>query len=199
MLTQRSDSVSEADYLRLEETSDIRHEYVAGVIYAMTGATLRHNIIAGNIYSLVRAHLKGSPCRAFMSDAKLRVAKQNAYYYPDVMVTCEPRLNRLTATDTVVEQPLLVVEVLSPTTEGIDRREKRFAYRTLTSLREYVLVNADQVQVEIHRRLSEVDWEITLLSAGDPVELKSIELATSLGQIYEESGVDMGLPSTSHA
>ena len=82
---------SEADYLALEAQSPLRHEYVAGQIYAMTGASLRHNVITLNIAATLRAHLRGSPCRTFVNDAKLRIAKRQSYYYPDVMVTCDAR------------------------------------------------------------------------------------------------------------
>jgi Uma2 family endonuclease len=194
MLTKPYTHVSEEEYLRLEADALIRHEYVDGVMYAMTGGTLRHNIITGNVFSLLRAHLRGTPCRVFVNDAKVRIAKQNVYYYPDVMVSCESKLQSLGLMESVVEGPVLVVEVISPSTEGIDRREKLLAYRTLMSLREYVLVAPDQPLIEIHRRVSEVNWDIVTLSPGDPVELKSVDLATTFLQIYEETGVTLEAP-----
>ena len=182
--------VSEEEYLALEAQSPVKHEYVAGGIYAMTGASLRHNLIAGNIYSLLRAHLRGSPCRTFMSDAKLRVAKLNSYYYPDVMVTCDPRHQNVGAADTVIETPRLIVEILSTSTEATDRREKLLAYRSLPSLLEYVLVSQNEAVIEIHRRQGDIGWQIITLSPGDPVELSSVEIVTDFAVVYEESGVE---------
>ena len=181
--------VSEEDYLALEAQSPVKHEYIAGGIYAMTGASLRHNVIAGNIYSLLRAHLRGSPCRTFMSDAKLRVAKQHSYYYPDVMVTCDPRHQTITPNDTVIETPRLVVEILSTNTEATDRREKLRAYRTLPSLKEYLLVSQEQAQVEIYRRRGDIGWDIITYEPGDTVEIASLEIKLGMAEIYFESGI----------
>jgi Uma2 family endonuclease len=181
--------VTESDYLRLEAQSPFKSEYVAGQIYAMTGASLRHNVITLNVASLLRNHLRGSPCRAFTSDAKLRVAKFNSYYYPDVMVTCDARHQSVGVADALVESPRLIVEVLSASTEATDRREKQQAYRSLPTLLEYVLVSQDVAQIEIHRRQGDIGWQIITLSPGDPVELGSVELQTDFAAIYEESGV----------
>lgn len=181
--------IIEAEYLALEAQSPLKHEYVAGGIYAMTGASLRHNVIALNIAALLRAHLRGSPCRTFMSDAKLRVSKLSSYYYPDVMVTCDPRHQNITPGDTVIETPRLVVEILSNCTEATDRREKLLAYRSLPSMLEYVLVSQEVARIEIHRRQGDIGWQIITLSPGDPVELNSVELVTDFAAIYEESGL----------
>ena len=115
--------LDESEYLTLEARSPVRHEYVAGEIFAMTGASIRHNIIAGNLYTALRTHLRGSPCRALMEGVKLYLKKERSYFYPDVMVTCESRLLELDAQMQIVDSPTLIVEVLSPSTEGIDRRE----------------------------------------------------------------------------
>lgn len=189
MIVASDTQISEAEYLALEAQSPLKHEYVAGGIYAMTGASLRHNVIALNIAALLRAHLRGSPCRTFMSDAKLRVNKLNSYYYPDVMVTCDPRHQNITPGDTVIEAPRLVVEILSNSTEATDRREKLLAYRSLPSMLEYVLVSQEVASVEIHRRQGDIGWQIITLSPGDPVELNSVELVSDFAAIYEESGL----------
>lgn len=184
--------VSEEDYLALEVRSPVRHEYVCGDVYAMTGASLRHNVITLNIAALLRAHLRGTPCRTFVADAKLRIAKAGAYYYPDVMVTCDPRHLTVGSEDLVVEAPRLVVEVLSTSTEAVDRREKLTAYRGIPSLQEYVLVAQDEARIEIHRRHGDIGWEIVTLTPGDPVELKSLEFASDFPAIYEETGLVPG-------
>ena len=183
--------ISEQDYLLLEASSAFKSEFVGGHIYAMTGASLRHNVIAGNIFSVLRAHVRDSPCRTFMSDAKLRVAKFNSYYYPDVMVTCDPRYQSVSSGDSMIETPRLIVEILSASTEATDRREKLQAYRSLPSLLEYVLVSQESAAIEIHRRQGDIGWQIITLSPGDPVELSSVELTTDFAAFYDESGVDL--------
>jgi Uma2 family endonuclease len=131
-----------------------------------------------------------------MEGVKLRLRKERSYFHPDVMVTCESRLLELDAEQQAVEEPILVAEVLSPATEGIDRREKLRAYRTQPSLREYVLVSQDSCRVEIHRRRSEVGWTIITYEAGDTVELASVALALPIAEIYFESGVASSVGDT---
>lgn len=189
MLNKPLEYVSPEDYLRLEAQSPLRHEYVAGGIYAMAGASIRHNVIALNLAAALRAHLKTAPCRVFMEGVKLHVARDNAYYYPDVMVSCDPRLQHLAANDMVIDQPVVLIEVLSESTAGIDRREKFTAYRKLASLKEYVLVNQDIRQVEVYRRVGDVGWEHSVLDADDTCELKSLEFRLALAEIYDDSGI----------
>lgn len=181
--------LSEAEYLAHEVRSPVRNEYVAGHIYAMTGASLRHNVISLNLASMLRNHLRGSPCRAFMADAKLRVAKTHSIYYPDVLVTCDPKHLSVSTSDHIIDTPRLVIEVLSESTASTDRREKLQAYRSLPSLIEYVLVSQDEAKIEIHRRSGDIGWQIATLTPGDSVELKSVELTTDFATIYEESGL----------
>ncbi len=119
-------------YLEGEETSEIRHEYIGGQVYAMSGGSEAHNLICGNLYSAMRHHLRGSPCKVFMADMKLRlnIAEDDIFYYPDLLVTCDPSDNeRYFKT-----QPSVLVEVLSPSTERLDRREKFLSYIALPSL-----------------------------------------------------------------
>ena len=182
--------LDESEYLTLEARSPVRHEYVAGEIFAMTGASVRHNIIAGNLYTALRTHLRGSPCRALMEGVKLYLKKERSYFYPDVMVTCESRLLELDAQMQIVDSPTLIIEVLSPSTEGIDRREKLRAYRTLPSLKEYALVSQDACRVELHRRRGDIGWDIITFEPGDMVELASVELALPIAEVYFESGVE---------
>ena len=190
MHVQTYKPLDEGEYLALEARSPVRHEYIAGEIFAMTGASIRHNIIALNIATALRTHLRGTPCRALMEGVKLYLKKERSYFYPDVMVTCEPRLLELDAQVQVVDSPVLIVEVLSPSTEGIDRREKLRAYRTLPSLEEYLLVSQEQAQVEIYRRRGDIGWDIITFEPGDMIELASVELALPIADVYFESGVE---------
>ena len=191
MVTLQHADVSEDVDLRLEAVSPVKSEFLAGIVYAMPDASLRHNVITSNIALLLRAHLRGSLCRVFMAEVKLRVAKFNSYYYPDVMVTCDPRYQAVSSGDTLIETPRLIVEVLSASTEATDRREKLQAYRSLPSLQEYVLVSQETATVEIHRRQGVFGWQIITLSPGDPVELSSVELVTDFATLYDESGVTL--------
>ena len=190
MHVQTYKPLDEGEYLALEARSPVRHEYIAGEIFAMTGASIRHNIIALNIATALRTHLRGTPCRALMEGVKLYLKKERSYFYPDVMVTCEPRLLELDAQVQVVDSPVLIVEVLSPSTEGIDRREKLRAYRTLPSLKEYAMVSQDECRVELHRRRGDIGWDIITFEPGDMIELASVELALPIAEVYFESGVE---------
>lgn len=189
MLNRQLKAIAPDEYLRFEAGSDIRHEYVAGAVYAMTGASIRHNLIALALASALRQHLKTSPCRVFMEGVKLHVARDNAYYYPDVMVSCDPRLEQLSANDMVVDKPVVLIEVLSESTAGIDRREKMLAYRKLASLKDYVLVEQETRSIEVFRRIGDVGWEHITLDAADTLELPSLEFRLPLEEIYADVGI----------
>lgn len=173
---------SVAEYLDGEPLSDIRHEYVDGEIYAMAGAGEAHNLIAGNVFSKLRNLVRGGPCRVFISDMKLHVATWNAFYYPDVMVICDPG----DAQSLYKQNPSLVVEVLSPSTESIDRREKMLAYRTLPSLREYLLIAQDRRHVELYRRAADDSWMLTTLAEAGTVPLDCVQASLTLDEVYED-------------
>jgi Uma2 family endonuclease len=185
MLTHEYTPVSEEEYLRLEAQSPIKHEYVNGEMFAMTGATLRHNVIAGNVFVALRSHLRDTPCRAFINDVRVRVEKTHSYYYPDLLVACARGAQTIDLDVVTVEDPVLVIEVLSPSTEATDRREKLLAYRTLASLSEYVLISQDEARVEIHRRRGDIGWEKIEYSGPETVELASVGLQIGMREIYE--------------
>lgn len=177
-------SISIPEYLGGEPQSDIRHEYVAGKVYAMAGAGEKHNIIALNIASMLRSVARSTPCRVFISDMRVRVEQNDAFYYPDVMATCDPE-----DTESLYKRsPCLIVEVLSPSTEAIDRREKFFAYRNLPSLRHYLLVSQDQRRVEWHSRNESGGWLFSLLEHTGMIEIScaGLQAIFSLDDIYED-------------
>ena len=185
MLIHEYGPISEEDYLHLEARSPVRNEYVSGEVFAMTGGSLRHNVIAGNLFAALRAHLRNTPCRAFINDVRVRVAKANAYYYPDLLVSCGRDTQAMDLALGEVDNAVLIVEVLSPGTEAIDRREKLLAYRTLPSLTEYALIGQDQASVEIHRRRGDIGWEKIEYSGDETVDLASVKLAIGMRDIYE--------------
>jgi Uma2 family endonuclease len=175
------------EYLKAEESSNIRHEYVDGEIFAMAGASEEHNLIAGNIYALFRPHLRGTPCRAFVSDMKLKVNVQNAdiFYYPDLLVTCEQSdKERYFKT-----RPTLIVEVLSNSTKTTDKREKRMNYQSIESLKEYVLVSQDEIKVEVYRKDTQGSWLLEILGKDDKIRLDSIDLTLTMTDIYEDVNI----------
>lgn len=177
----RVPSLSVADYLEGERHSEIRHEYVAGRVFAMVGSTLGHNRVAMNMTFLLRNHLRGTPCSAYMSDVKVRIEAADAFYYPDVVVSCEPANPR----DLFLKAPVLVVEVLSPSTENIDRREKLLNYQKLPSLKEYVLVSPDEIRVEVYRHRGTLLGEVEIHGPADEsVVLTSVEARLPLAEIY---------------
>lgn len=183
------------EYLQFEEQSRIRHEYIAGEIFAMSGVTKRHNRIAGRIYRTFASHLGGGPCDAYISDVKVRlqVNRDTHVYYPDVMVVCGRDPNE----DLYVANPKLIVEVLSTSTAGVDRQEKRIAYREIAALEEYVIVAQDAIEVTAFRRGE--NWApVVLDTLESAVELRSIALTLPLAQIYEGeamSGSNRAAPS----
>jgi Uma2 family endonuclease len=145
-------TMSVEEYLRFDERSPIRHEFVSGELYAMTGATVRHNRIVRNIGTRLSLVAGEGPCDVFMSDMRLAVA-DDVFYYPNVMVTCTP----LAELDVIARHPCVVVEVTSPDSARIDRGEKLDAYRRVPALRAYVIVDHRRRRVERHWRDAETD------------------------------------------
>jgi len=184
-LPQKTVPMTAEDYLRNEESSPRRNEFVDGRIFAMSGGTRSHNIIAGNIYSLLRSHVRGSHCRAYMSDVKVRVEAANCFYYPDVMVSCEAYDKNSVFTAC----PALIVEVLSRSTAAIDRRDKVVAYRQIGSLQEYLIVAQRKQWVELHRRDPNGQWDVTEFGGGASLVLQALpggSLEISIDAIYED-------------
>ena len=175
-------SLTVEEYLAGEQRGEVRHEYLGGVVYAMAGASIDHNIISGNIYSSLHSHLRGKPCGAFMADVKVRFefANDDVFYYPDVMVACDPR-----DTDKFFKRfPKVLIEVMSDSTERIDRREKRWSYQQIETLEEYVLVAQDRMEVTVFRRTNQ--WRPEVLTKSDQrFQLASLEFGLSLSGIYE--------------
>lgn len=185
--------LSEPDYLAGERLPGPKHEYVAGQVFAMAGATKTHGTISGNLFVAIRSHLRGTPCRAWTADMKVRVGTASAYYYPDVVATCAESDLSPEAPKDFVSSPKLVVEVLSPATEKMDRREKWFAYRQLESLEEYVLVDQERQWVEVFRR-EPAGWVQDIARPGESVRLTSLGLELTVADIYEDSDAPLEAP-----
>lgn len=175
----RHQPLSVEDYLALEEASNVRHEYVAGRMHALAGASKRHNTIALNVASRLRAAAGDGPCRVYVSDVKLRAA-DDVFYYPDVMVACGPE-----GDDPLVEEaPCLLVEVVSPSTAVIDRREKLTIYKRIPTLRGYLIVDQEMRRVERHFRDDEGVWWDTDLVGEGRLAVPCPEVELSMDQVY---------------
>lgn len=178
-------------FLTWEEKQTWKHEYLNGEAYAMAGGTLAHNDIAVNLTTALKPHLRGTGCKVRMSDAKVQITTQGPFFYPDVVVTCDPR--DLTS-NKFIGYPNLVVEVLSPKTEAYDRGEKFRQYRRLDTLTEYVLINAETIGIEIFRLNQQEKWELAsdiALASRDELEsfevhFASVDFRCSLTDIYDE-------------
>ncbi|MBK8066356.1 MAG: Uma2 family endonuclease [Rhodanobacteraceae bacterium] len=173
MHSVKHEHLSEAEYLAQEAQAPMKHEYVDGQVYAMSGASIRHNRIAGNLYLLWR---QKSDCRVTIADVKLRTRR--AYYYPDVMLSCAGQTD-----ESIESAPCLVAEVLSPTTEAIDRGAKLRAYREIASLQAYVLVSQDEPLIEVYRRAGEL-WTYEAISDGRDIALPCTARPLTLDAVY---------------
>ncbi len=172
--------LSEAAYLEMEAHSPVRHELVGGQAYAMAGASVRHNRIAGKLYASLLAKAPRN-CQVLIGDVKLKADTWPTYYYPDVMLVCDPDDN-----DPLIKtRPCLLAEVLSPNTEAIDRREKLTAYQRLPSLREYLLISQDEMRVERYRRLNTREWVLEIHTPGDTLKLDCIDLELPIEALYD--------------
>ena len=188
---ENSGYITEQAYLEGEKTAEFRHEYVDGQIYAMAGTSRRHNRIALNIVRhLPLQRQDGTPCDVYSSDVKVRASKRKSFYYPDVVLTCTPD----NADAYYVEQPCLIVEVTSKSTEWKDFTEKLIAYQKLASLQVYLIVAQDQPQVTMFYRDAEGAWDVARFdSLEQTITLPCPEATLTLADIYE--GVDFTQPA----
>ena len=169
------------EYFRFEESSPIKHEYVAGEVYAMSGATVRHGRIAGNIFVRLFPLAKRGPCDVFMGDMRVEVARDR-YYYPDVTVVCTP----VAESDIVARGPCVVVEVTSPSTARIDRGEKLDAYRSIAALQAYMIVDHRRRRVERHSKdARNGEWQREEIAGEGRVRVPCLDVELTLDEIYE--------------
>lgn len=178
----KSDFMSVADYLVAEEASQVRHEYLGGLVYAMAGETRSHDRILGNLYLRIRRRLNGEGCQVYASDVRVKfhLHPDEYYYYPDIVVACDKRDPHLH----FVHFPKLIIEVLSESTERVDKREKFFACTSIASLQEYVLVAPDQPEVTVFRRKNQWKSE-SLVGAKARLALESLDCSLPVSAIYE--------------
>lgn len=171
------------EYLAIEENSKVRHEFVDGQIFAMTGASNAHTVIALNIASALKTKLRGSGCTTFILDTKVHIEKRNSFYYPDVVVDC----GRFAPDGTHADNPSLIFEVLSSSTAATDRREKRMAYQTIETLQSYVIVHQTKRRLEVYQR-DGADWTEAEIVGDGHIQLAvgmPCGLLLTIDEIYE--------------
>lgn len=175
-------ALTETEYLTQEQSAKERHEYVDGQVLAMAGASKSHNEIALNLALTLRNLSKGSSCRVFMSDMKLRISQRNSYYYPDVLLTCEPNQED---SEYFVDRPCLVVEIASKSTEWKDYHEKLLAYQSLASVKNYWVVAQDRYEVTCFYRDPQGEWWVkTYTDLEQPLTVDCLNSSLSLAEIY---------------
>lgn len=180
---KKLDLLSVDDYLAGELASPLKHEYLGGVLYAMSGARNRHNAIATNTLVALSGRLRGQDCRPFNSDTKIRVRlpTQVRFYYPDASVICRPNLQ----TDSFQDEPAVLVEVLSRRTRRIDEGEKKDAYLTIASLGAYLLVEQDAPAIVVFRRTAGGFAREVHAGLDAVVPLPEIKVDLPLAEVYE--------------
>jgi Uma2 family endonuclease len=186
MSTVSKPYISPDEYLAIERRSDTKHEYYAGEMFAMAGATEEHNLIAGNVFASLHLQLKGRPDKIFLSDMRVKVVATGLRTYPDVVALCGETEFEDGVRDTLTN-PSLLVEVLSESTESYDRGKKFEHYRKIPSFREYLLIAQDRVHIERYLRSDDGQW--VLLEYGDlasTIELSSIGGTLQIADVYDK-------------
>src|SRR6266487_5980403 len=169
------------DYLILNRSSkSARYEYLDGELRMLAGGSPDHSIIIANLTATIKGPLKGSQCRVYNSDVQLKLTEKR-YVYPDITISCDERDRNQKET---IHYPLAVVEMLSPTTEAIDRGKKAAYYRACPTVQEYVMVDSEEVFVEVHR-LEEGRWTINNFEPGDSITLESLGIQFPVEDAYE--------------
>ncbi len=175
------------DFLKWEETQENKHEFIQGEIFAMGGARQDHVIVAGNMFALLKQHLKGKPCQTYISDMKLRVEQVDAFFYPDIMVSCDETDHKA---EQFLSNPSLIIEVLSDSTEAFDRGEKFAAFRHIQSLKEYVLIDIKARRIDSFRRTEKNDWLLHVSENQASCDFIYLDLSVELDDIFEDVPTD---------
>lgn len=173
-----------AAYLAWEAEQSGKSEYLAGKVFPMEDVRREHVVVAGNIGSALRVHLRGTACLPLISAMKLRVTAADAFFYPDVMATCDPRDHQ--AGLLYVEHPKLIVEILSDSTAAYDRGAKFAAYRQVAELEEFVLIDIDARRVEVFRRQANNEWLFHDYTGEPACRFESLDLALDMARLFED-------------
>lgn len=193
--------LSPQDYLALERKASFKSEYYKGKMFAMSGARRNHNMVTGNTLSIINMFLRGKPCTVFPSDMRLHIPATGLYTYPDLLVVCGKEEFVDNEFDTLTN-PVIIVEVLSESTEKYDRGNKFLFCRSIPSLREYLMISSDRICVEKYALNERNHWELSdALTLQDSIHLDSIDFTLQLADVYDkvqfEEGKDSASPPSS--
>jgi Uma2 family endonuclease len=179
----KKERMTAAEFLAWDAGQTVKHEFVRGDVFAMAGGEDRNATVAGNLYMSLRQHLRGTPCRVYGSDVKLRIEAADCFFYPDVMVTCSAAdlADRL-----IKREPMLVIEVLSPSTGAYDRGDKFASYRQLPSLQEYLLVDVQTQSCDLFRKGADGLWVLHPSGPDDAVQLQSVDLRIQAAELWAD-------------
>lgn len=185
----KTDYITDAEYIEMEIASEVKHEYCAGGIYAMSGARASHNDIAASLTISLGAQLRGIPCHPYGSDQRVKIEETGMRTYPDLSIACEPEFENEKQLDLM--NPLVIFEILSPSTAAYDRGEKFRHYRTIPSLNEYILIEQNRPHIEqfirqANNSLARGGWLLLEYDGLDrEIKLASVPCVLKLGEVYE--------------
>ncbi|WP_423146460.1 Uma2 family endonuclease [Rubrolithibacter danxiaensis] len=174
-----------AEYLQMEKNADAKHEYFMGEIFAMSGAGIAHNTICVNLLAALSNKLKGNPCRPFNSDQRIHIPQNSLFTYPDISIVCG-NIETLNSDEYNILNPSVIIEILSLSTKNYDRGDKFKLYRDIPSLKEYILIDSESINVEAFRINETGHWELEeYKEAGTALNFPSLSLKIPLIEVYE--------------
>jgi Uma2 family endonuclease len=177
--------ISIEEYLQMEKESPVKHEYYKGEVFAMAGAGARHNLIFSNLFIAIGKKLGGKPCRPYGSDMRVHIPENTLFTYPDISIFCGDIINSPEDEDTIIN-PIVIIEILSPSTKDYDRGDKFQLYRQIPSLKDYMLVDAAAIHVEVFSLNERSHWELTEYNQlAQTISINSISLAIEMADVYE--------------
>jgi len=177
------------EYLEMERASDVKHEYYQGEIFAMAGASEDHNFIFSNVFVRAGAQLLNKPCRPFGSDMRMYIPENTLFTYPDISIYCSKPVTSDKDADTAI-QPTIIIEILSKSTRDYDRGTKFKLYREIPTLKEYVLIDSENIGVEAWHINTDKNWELKeYKTLQDTVQLRTVEVSLSMQDIYRDTSL----------
>lgn len=185
-LAQKLNAFTAEEYLLWEEVADVKHDYISGEVFAHAGACDSHVTVAMNLSLLLLSHLRGKPCRVYMAEMKVRIEAADAFFYPDVFVTCDPRDSE---SYLYKSYPSVIVEILSDSTSSYDYGKKFAVYRKIESLKEYILVDPDTFSAECFRKDSTGHWVLYPVGKGELFEIPELGFFSPVEELYENVNI----------
>ncbi len=180
----RDKSYSLAEYFAFEEETEEKHEYHNGEILAMSGGSVRHSLLGMRMGVILSGLLRKKGCHIFNSDVKIELAEFNHYVYPDVAVVCG-ELTEIQGRNDIINNPMIIVEILSDSTEAYDRGKKFQKYRSLKSLKEYILVSQFEESVEVYSRQDDNVWRMSAYGPEKKAQLLQLDLSFEVNELYQ--------------